>query len=981
MNKILNYILIFSVLAVCMTSCIDSLDDVNKGESQVTFVARMTDYSYRNVNSKSLDLADFETQVKSLHFLVFDGEGNRVAMKTGSTGSLTVEFKSEEAYTDATVCCVANMRRTYVKDSLLTLSDLYDTHYKVSYAPVEETGCVGVPMYEDGSYAIPMVGIVEGLDFSLVGAEPYPISLRRLFSKVVVNFGLNLGNDITSQEKPFFRFKEYTVSGLPKYVRLAEIDEETDYEEFVAPQTVVMADEKLYDKEDPYTFVLYMPESYIQPKITPEIASQDWYLEKDQRYKPVLAEGLDAACVSLSGSYRPTGEGNQVGYDLEYDIYLGENNFDNFSLRRNVLYNNDVTIRGFAGVGWEAEVDHRVDVEVNGFIVGFERTALLDSHYEVRPLRVKFDERFDTKGEVCIEVLNADHEDGEVPSWVRLERPSTTGGVYCDNSTKRRYFTVDLVSDILAESGKSISYNPLASKDDLLGQIPVWVYVDEYSAASESEYSTEARSARIRVGFKDASGETLYYQDYIISQRAVYPVKAGSLNMRTYGMEFHEEYLHNYDVIPDFDEVADSDTKTKQGLVWGLDGLQLSRNKRSVYTDDVKVAEVSVEALGMELPVSSLESITSLFPSGALSTMMNAQIGQAQGVLPYYDFYNSSDSESVNVPSLAVRDYEGYEMNVEIIHNLLLNEASEASAKLNGVALNEDELSVIAYCYNKNKRDSNGNVATLVAGQDSLINTSNLHWYAPSISEIEDIVNNARSLEDEFSVFADNLYWSCQPSYDKGEVYSEYTMNVSQPVSVPLIGSFAFTIDANIELKAEGKGIYLEDDRDRARATRYDSSNGGNVPSSVTGSRNITRMSASSSSSLTKIELTTAERDSLLTMLNLDVKDLMSGNFGSLVESLTTDEIIWLGKFIVSKFDYQNLINDFKAIFENVSNVDWDVDKDPVSDSEITYDEGNMSRKDLARVRCLYNPDPPKQYRRSPNTLSTGGYTYTEVTR
>ena len=248
MNKILNYILIFSVLAVCMTSCIDSLDDVNKDESQVTFVARMTDYSYRNVNSKSLDLSDFETQVKSLHFLVFDGEGNRVAMKTGSTGSLTVEFKSEEAYTDATVCCVANMRQTYVKDSLLTLSDLYDTHYKVSYAPVEETGCVGVPMYEDGSYAIPMVGIVEGLDFSLVGAEPYPISLRRLFSKVVVNFGLNLGNDITSQEKPFFRFKEYTVSGLPKYVRLAETDEETDYEEFVAPQTVVLADEKLYDK-------------------------------------------------------------------------------------------------------------------------------------------------------------------------------------------------------------------------------------------------------------------------------------------------------------------------------------------------------------------------------------------------------------------------------------------------------------------------------------------------------------------------------------------------------------------------------------------------------------------------------------------------------------------------------------------------------------------------------------------------------------
>lgn len=981
MNKMLKYILTISVLAAVALSCVDEIDHSGVNDPEVTFVARLTDYSYRNVGVKSLDLADFETEVKSLHFIVFDNAGKRVALKRGSTTSLSAVFHSEEVYEDATVCCVANMRNSFVQDTLLTMSDLYEAYYKVNYAPVEETGCVGIPVCEDGSYAIPMVGIIEDLDFSAVGTEPYPVTLRRLFSKVVVNFGLNLGNDVTSSEQPFFRFSEYTVSNLPKQVRLAESDEETEYEEYHKPLTIDMAEVKLYDKEKPFTFVLYLPESNIQPEITPDVASQDWYLERDQRYKPVLAEGLNAACVSLSGSYLPIGEGNQVGYDLKYDVYLGENNFDSFSLRRNVLYNNDVTIRGFAGVGWDTEVDHRVDVEVNGFVVGFERTALLDSHYEVRPLRVRFDERFDNNGEVCIEVLNADDEDGEIPSWVRLERPVTTGGVYCDNSTKRRYFTVNLVSEVLAEKGKTVTYNPLASKADLLGEIPVWVYVDEYSASSAEEFNTEARRARIRVGFKNSRGETQYYQDYIISQRAVYPVNAGSLSSRTYGIEFHEEYLHNYDVIPEFDNVSDSDTKSKQGLVWGLDGLQLSRNKRSVYTDDVQVSEVNLSVLGMDMPISSLESITTLFPSSALSTMMNAQIGQAQGVLPYYDFYNSDDSESVNVSSLAVRDYEGYEMNVEIIHSLLLNESSAASAKLNGVTLNEDELSVIAYCYNKNRRDSDGNVATLVAGQDSLINTSNLHWYAPSISEIEDIVNNARSLEDEFSVFADNLYWSCQPSYDKGEVYSEYTMNVAQTIDVPLFGSLSLPIQATIALKAEGKGIYLEDDLDRARATRYDSSNGDNVPSSVTGSRNITRMSAESSSSLTAIELTTAERDSLLTILNLDVKDLMSGNYGSLVESLTTDEIVWLSKFVISKFDYQTLLDDFKAIFENVSNVDWDIEQDPASENEITYDEGNMSRKSMARVRCLYNPNPPKQYKRSPNTLSTGGYTYTAVTR
>ena len=981
MNKILKYILVFSFITACAVSCLGELDRDKMNESEVTFVARMTDYSYRNVETKSLNLSKFETEVKSIYFIVFDSEGRRIALKEGNIGSMSVEFSSEEPYKDATVCCLANMRQSFVRDTLLTLSDLYNTHYEVSYAPIEETGCVGIPMFEDGTYAIPMVGTVERLDFSVIGADPYPISLRRLFSKVVVNFGLNLGNEISSEEKPFFRFKEYTVSNLPKYVRLAEVEEETDYREFVKPQTIVMADEKLYDKAKPYTFVLYMPESDIQPRITPEIAGQDWYINKDQRYKPVLAEGLDAACVSLSGSYLPTGEGNQVGYDLKYDIYLGENNFDSFSLRRNVLYNNDVTIRGFAGVGWDADVDHRVDVEVNGFIVGFERTALLDSHYEVRPLRVRFDDKFDTKGEVCIEVLNADDVDGEIPSWVRLERPTTTGGVYCDNSTKRRYFTGDLVSEVLAESGKVVTYNPLASEAELRGEVPVWVYIDEYSAASSDYFNTDARRARIRVGYRNTKGETLYYQDYIISQRAVYPVKVGSLNMRTYGMEFHEEYLHNYDVIPDFDNVSESETKSKQGLVWGLDDIQISRNKRSVYTDDVKVTDVAVTALGFDLPMSSIQSVAALFPSSTLASVMNLQIGQAQGVLPYYDFYNTSDSESVNVPSLAVRDYEGYDMNVEIIHNLLLNNSSKPSAKLNAIPMNEDELSVIAYCYNKNKRDADGNVATLVPGQDSLINTSNLHWYAPSISEIEDIVKNARSLEDEFSVFADNLYWSCQPSYDLGEVYSDYKLNVVQPVAVPLIGNFSFTIDATIALKAEGKGVFLKDDLDRARATRYDPSTGSKVSSSVKGSTNIIRMSSENHSELTKIQLTTAERDSLLTMLNLDVKDLMNGNFSSVVESLTTDEIVWLTKFIISKFDYQTLVADFKSIFEGMSQIDWDVDTEAIPEEEIAYEEGNLSRKDMARVRCLYNPDPPKQYKRTPSTLSSGGYTYTAITK
>ena len=72
---------------------------------------------------------------------------------------------------------------------------------------------------------------------------------------------------------------------------------------------------------------------------------------------------------------------------------------------------------------------------------------------------------------------------------------------------------------------------------------------------------------------------------------------------------------------------------------------------------------------------------------------------------------------------------------------------------------------------------------------------------------------------------------------------SDFTMNVSQPVSVPILGTLAFTLEAGIAIKAEGKGLYLKDDLDRARATRYDTSTGKTVSSSVSGSNNIIRMS------------------------------------------------------------------------------------------------------------------------------------------
>lgn len=961
MRTLYRHIFIFSALIGVLASCVEEMEGPAAGNEnpQVEFVARLTDYTYRDVNMKAFELDEFESDVRSLYFLLFDSDGNRVSVKKGNQDSFSAVFRTDEAYTDATVCCVANMRESFVLDTLTTLDALDREQYVINYAPVVETGCVGVPVLEDGSYAIPMIGVADEVNFTAIGGSPFAITLRRLFSKVVVNLRLDLSDKSSVAAGPFFRLSEYTVNNLPAKVALTGNESQTGCEDRLPSQSITVSDALVYDMDLPYTFSLYVPETLIEPQFSSVVTSQDWYTEKDQRYKPLLAEGLNAPYVTLEGSYMPNGADGMMSYELVYDIYLGENNFDSFSLRRNVLYNNNVTIKGFSSADQDAEVDHRVDMEVNGFFVNFANTSMLDSHYEVRPLKVRFDKSFKTEGNVCIEVLDADDDSAEAPAWIRMERPSAGGGAYCDNSTQRKYFTTDLVTKTLAESGKQIVYNPHASVEDLLGELPIWVYVDEYSASSSSDFSTEARRARIRVSFRDTQDETLFYQDFVISQRAVYPVKAGSMNLRTYGMEFFEE-------LP------------SEGIVWGMDGVQLSRNNRSVYTDDVKISEISVNAMGVNLPLSELDTLTNLIPGGSLATMMNAQINQAQNVLPYYDFYNSQDSEIVNIPSLSSRDYNGYEMNVEIIHNLLQNHSSDESLKLNGTSMTDEQLSVISYCYNKNKRDSKGNIATLVSGSDTLINTANLHWYAPSITEMGDIVDNAHFAEDEFASFTEDLYWSCQPSYDRGEVESSFRIEVAQPVAIPLIFNKKFTITASVAIAADGVGAYLEDDVDRARATRHEVTQASSIPSSVNGFKNKIRMSADNKAELTTIELTTAERDSLLTILNLNITDIMGGNFGSLAENLTPEDIEWLAKFVIGKFDLQNLIQDFKNVFEEISDVDWNIEQIAAPEGEILFDEGNIKRTDKARVRCLYNPDPPAQYRRSPNVL-TGGYNYTPV--
>ena len=173
----------------------------------------------------------------------------------------------------------------------------------------------------------------------------------------------------------------------------------------------------------------------------------------------------------------------------------------------------------------------------------------------------------------------------------------------------------------------------------------------------------------------------------------------------------------------------------------------------------------------------------------------------------HYDFYLSRDmsvimegitgGESDITNKLTVRDFSGLQINKDIANVLKSKYATHQNgtnndATIDKLSLTSNPKSAFAYCYNKNKRNSDG-----------IVEEDNIKWHLPAIDEIEDIAVGAY---DEFDkVFQNKKYWSCQPAYElRG-------MNISI-LQKKLWGS-GFNDEGSLT------GNYFIDDIDRARAT------------------------------------------------------------------------------------------------------------------------------------------------------------------
>ena len=569
------------------------------------------------------------------------------------------------------------------------------------------------------------------------------IPMRSLYAKFTFTISVDSEQEIIGNPAPRFDLSSYQVVNAAKTVFLErssnEDNDETGYDDVASSEKHNVATEGLYAQgATKATFFLYVPERTFDPDVIPlesyvydfgenggECVGYDAIppeMKKyAQRFKPELAEGLNATHVEINGTF--TDHQKHI-YNVTYKIYLGADNYGNFDIIRNTHYNNFITIKGIDNSDDESanydpanpgdaiapiSIDHRVSVErTTPLVVGLRRETLLDAHIEVRPLRLHLSggDQMTNPTSATVTLLKARDSDPALSTWIGMEMSGSSGDHIVEPGKpadgKRKYFTTDLISSLSGNT--SLEVNDLGYNANQT----VWLYVDENT-------TTTSRSAilRIQYDYEDpVTGDTAAPMDYVITQHGLYEVSYGG---RTFNIERFEEYLYNYDVEDVYGQIKE------EGMPWGLEGVQLSNEYRS-------------------------------FTVNENNTDWNNYL--SEGNYPKYDFYiEKHDGFAKNNGALKVRSYAGQEFTSDIYEK---SQGKSKSVEVLTMAQQAD--GAVEYCYNRNKRNSDGSIAKV-------------EWYLPSADELEDIMIAGYS---SFEEFQENFYWTSQPAYIRNIFYYEY---------------------------------------------------------------------------------------------------------------------------------------------------------------------------------------------------------------
>jgi hypothetical protein len=441
-----------------------------------------------------------------------------------SCSHTSCSFRVEGLNPDGDICHgdADNPQAVKIINSLADLQSWY-------YRPAERTDITELP-----AGGMPMVALYSAAagDCVLGHSGQIQIPLRALMARVDVKVKLEAKQTSKDRLLPTLKVTEYGVKNMPLCVPFtAGETTAVPQSDMRSEKTVKVSDRTLVDGQEAEVFTYYTYENIKQRTQDPMEIYPDEVKgageEVRQRWKPLVAPE-NASAIVMRGRYV---DHQGMSYDAQFSVYLGSDVIDNFEVKRNHCYKNNIFISGLDYVRGDDNVfifDARVNVSTfNAMYLSIINERHLDAHWCVLPMDVYFLDKSDASSQCTVTIL------GDATSWVHLEHVSSEGMSDADFKPGwgcRDYFTTDMLQNVVTETSAQVS----RTRDR------IYFYVDENA-------STRSRMARVEVKYQSA---TESYTDTLeLEQYGLLPF---TYNGTTYYMEAVEEYAEHYDPLDPF---------------------------------------------------------------------------------------------------------------------------------------------------------------------------------------------------------------------------------------------------------------------------------------------------------------------------------------------------------------------------------------------------------------------------------------------
>ena len=731
-----------------------------------------------------------EKKINTLHLFFFDKDGQFIKSNADNFKPYIPNVKNfmfvvkDEAYktmTDVTIVAIANINGTdnesanyfntaYPDGTVITaggeiedgtrinpgetrnpnpctitsLADLQKWVYAPKLRTAEGTDITQLP-----KAGMPMIGMLKGVDLSKASGNTI-IPMKALMARVDIRVTLDPNQESTDGRLPQLTIKEYGVMNMPTTVPYTMPDTvaqkstpvlgegELEKEIKVTLENPIVINKNTHD-QDVFTYYTYENIQYpdkgaIRADGT-HAYNDDGVLtfpagvttaKEKQRWKPTIAYKDRASAMVLRGSY-VTHQG--LTYEAEFKVFMGQNTIDDFKVKRNHKYVNNITIHGLDYVRNSDDntytFDGRVNVKTdNPVYLAIVNERKVDAHASVRPMDVWFllrenadgtlNENVDWESEVELTIEDANTS----AKWIRMEViPREEMRILENNKEKfiagrgaRDYFTTDLISKLDMENGMSETNHQCGWHVTIDGKRDksrsrVYFYIDE-NVTPNAQGEILDRIAKVKIVYRkreSENGPILDERERIleIEQRGLkkitYSHPSGGTIDDTY-MEYYEEYLEHYDPLDQHTMPGE----LYKGMPWGIEGKNYHQSgwSRLINSDEV-------------------------YDDGLQATQ-------------FVIYTRGTNPDSEYIPMSTVKLY---------------NDNPPSTA--------------FHYCYGKNKRNADGSVPS--PKNNSYQNIDNGGWYLPGIRELE------RALTEHYLIFPDfkgNFYWSASAA--KNVVLNSY---------------------------------------------------------------------------------------------------------------------------------------------------------------------------------------------------------------